>query len=292
MSDARKEPRVLTGLAELPPRYTAVIADLWGTIHNGEHAFAGAIAALQQLRRHRIPVCLLSNSPRPAAALAAYLAAMGIARDCYDHLVSSGEATIRALRRRDQGWLRRLGRRYCVIGPPDTAALLRGLAYKPVAGPAAADFVLVTGAAPGAAIAAYEADLRACLARGLPMICANPDREVLIGARRVMCAGAIAERYVALGGEVHAFGKPARPIFRQCLRLLRRDPGAVLMIGDGLETDIAGANAAGIATAFIPGPLYGGGLWAPGLPASAAQFAPLFEQSGHWPDIILPGFRW
>lgn len=288
----RNAPQILSGLADLPPRCTAIIADLWGTLHNGERAFDGVLTALEKLRARGVPVCLLSNSPRPVAALAAQLAAMGIRQDRYAHLVSSGEATIRALRRRDRAWLRALGRRYCVIGPPETAALLQGLAYIRVPDAAGADFVLVTGAEPGTGIAAYEAVLRACLARGLPMICANPDRHVVVGTRRLMCAGAIAARYAAEGGVVHAFGKPAQPIFRQCLRLLRRDPRAVLMVGDSLETDIAGAQEAGIAAAFIPGPLYPGVPWGHPLPGAAAHLDRLFARTGHWPDFILPGFRW
>src|SRR5690606_20122183 len=130
---------------------------------------------------------------------AARLASLGLDADCYDHLVSSGQATIEAFRQPD-AWHAALGRTYLLIAPDDGEFLLPELQYARVEDPREAAFVLNTGSRPGTELAHYETTLRACATRNLPMICANPDLFVRVAGRAIMCAGTIARRYEALGG--------------------------------------------------------------------------------------------
>lgn len=284
-------PLLLSGLADVADRYDGYIIDLWGTIHNGVQAYAAAIDVLRRLRARGAPVCLLSNAARSTAAIAARLAGLGIDGDCYDDLVSSGEATIAAFRQPD-AWHAALGRTYLLIAPDDGEHLLPDLGHTRVEDPNEAAFVLNTGSTPGTDLAHYERMLRARARRSLPMICANPDRFVRIAGRRVMCAGTIARRYEALGGRVRYHGKPDRAIYRACLARMKRPVHAVLAIGDGLETDIAGAHSMDMDSVLVLGGLHASSLSETGAAPAIGQLQPLFAQSGHSPTYVIPYLRW
>jgi HAD superfamily hydrolase (TIGR01459 family) len=284
-------PLLLSGLAEVAGSYDGFIIDLWGTVHDGVQAYAAAIDVLRRLRARGAPVCLLSNAARSAGAIAARLAGLGIDADCYDHLVSSGEATIEAFRQPD-AWHAALGRTYVLIAPDDGELLLQGLGYTRVEDPSAAAFVLNTGSRSGTDLARYERALRACASRKLPMICANPDLFVRVAGRRIMCAGTIARRYEALGGTVRYHGKPGRAIYQACLTRMKRPPHAVLAIGDGLETDIAGAHGMDMDSVFVLGGLHAESLSEAGAAPARDQLLPLFARSGHTPTYVMPYLRW
>jgi HAD superfamily hydrolase (TIGR01459 family) len=284
-------PVLLPGLAELAGRYDGFIIDLWGTVHDGVQAYAAAVDVLRRLRAQRAPVCLLSNAARSTAALAARLAGLDIDADCYDDLVSSGQATIEAFRQPD-AWHAALGRAYYLIAPDDGELLLQGLGYTRVEDPGEAAFVLNTGSAPGTDLAHYETALRACASRSLPMICANPDLFVRVAGRRIMCAGTIARRYEALGGTVRYHGKPGRALYQACLEQMKRPPHAVLAVGDGLETDIAGARGAGMDSVFVLAGLHAETLSETGAAPARDQMQALFTRSGHAPTYVIPYLRW
>ena len=284
-------PILLSGLAEVAEAYDGYIIDLWGTVHDGLQAYAAAIDVLRRLRARGTPVCLLSNAARSTAGIAARLAGLGIDADCYDHLVSSGQATIEAFRQPD-AWHAGLGKTYYLIAPDDGELLLRGLGYTRVENPSEAAFVLNTGSMPGTDLAHYERVLRACATRNLPMICANPDLFVKVADRRIMCAGTIARRYEALGGPVRYHGKPGQAIYQACLKRMKRQPHAVLAIGDGLETDIAGARGMDMNSVFVLGGLHAESLSEIGAAPARDQMQTLFARSGHAPTYIIPYLRW
>ena len=93
-------------------------------------------------------------------------------------------------------------------------------------------------------------------ARGLAMICANPDRMVQRGAEMIYCAGAIANEYEKIGGEVIYYGKPKTAIY-DYVRAAMKGAKKPLAIGDGMHTDIKGANDAGIEALFIADGVHG-----------------------------------
>jgi HAD superfamily hydrolase (TIGR01459 family) len=288
---AARAPTFLSGLAAVARTYDGFIIDLWGTIHDGVKAYAAAIDVLARLRAQPAPVCLLSNAARSVTDIAEKLASMGVDRGCYDHLVSSGQATIAALRRPD-GNHGMPGVAYYFIGPEDGAPLLQGLGYIRVDDPGAASFILNTGSEPGTDLSHYERALRACARTRLPMICANPDLFVKIGGRHVMCAGTIARRYEALLGKVRYYGKPDPAIYWDCLERMQRPADAVLVIGDGPETDIAGAHAAGMDSVFVLGGLHADFLSQTGAVPAHEILQPLFAGSECTPTYVMPYLRW
>jgi HAD superfamily hydrolase (TIGR01459 family) len=248
----------LKGLADIADRYDGFIVDLWGVIHDGVNPYPGALECLQQL--HGRPVLLLSNAPRRAHAAQKMLRRMGIGDELYSGILTSGEAVWLALRNRSDPWFARLGSRAFLLGPERDRNVLEGLGLDMAASPEAADFVVNTGPddeRDPTSLAPYLSTLNRCFSARLPMICANPDLEVIRDGARILCAGALAEHYAALGGDVRSIGKPHPAIYDMALRRLGVAPDRVLAIGDSLRTDIAGAAAAGIDAAWILGGIHG-----------------------------------
>ncbi len=286
---------IYDGLSALAERYDGFIVDLWGVLHDGVQAFPQAVACLEELQRRRKRVLILSNAPRRAHVVAARNAELGIPRRLCHAVVSSGEAVWRHLARRSDPWYRALGRRCCHLGPERDRGMREGLDYDFVEDLDEADFVLNTGAlSPGDTAATYAAFLRRARARSLPMVCANPDLEVIRGGRREICAGAIAFAYEEMGGAVRYEGKPHPEIYAMCLDLLGV-PGRerVAAIGDSLRTDIAGANRAGIDALFVTGGLQGEALGVDAAGnAEPARLTAFCAAAGEIPSAALPVLRW
>jgi len=279
----------LDRFAPLAARYGGFIVDLWGVVHDGVAPYPGAVDCLARLRDAGKKVVLLSNAPRRADVAAAGMVAMGIARDLYAGLVTSGEVTHALLRDRDLPAYAALGRRLYHIGPERDRNVFAGLDYLPVAHPAEADFVLNTGpddTRTPTAVAPWFDELAACRAAGLPMVCANPDLEVIRGGARVICAGALALHYAAIGGAVLWVGKPDPAVYRPVFARLDLSPAAVLAVGDALRTDIAGAAAVGVDACWVLGGIHGADLAGPEAAEAAARAAGLV------PLATLPAFRW
>ncbi len=248
---------VLPGLAQAQDRYDAFLCDIWGVLHNGERNFSAAVEALRNLRRRGKAVTLITNAPRPEREVAEQLAELGIGADCYDAIATSGDVCAKAIAERAPG-------RPFHIGPERdrpvfaAAGALTTYDVAPVA-LADADFAVCTGLSEDTieTPADYEDVLVACRAKNLPMICANPDLVVYRGDQLVYCAGALAERYEELGGEVEQAGKPYAPIYRLAIGLLEQARGEplaidrILAIGDAIHTDIAGAANIGLDSLLI-----------------------------------------
>jgi HAD superfamily hydrolase (TIGR01459 family) len=298
-------PPAVAGLASLADRYDGLIVDLWGTVHNGVVPFPGVPQALAAARAAGKRVVLVTNAPRRAAPVAHGLVRLGITDAHYDAVLSAGEVAWHALATRADPhadpWHASLGRRCFHIGPARDLSLMEGNGLERTTDPGDGEFVLVSGPFDDSmSLADHDATLAACRARGLKLVSANPDREVIRGETRLVCAGAIAERYAELGGDIRQHGKPYRSIYDEALGLLAMPAGRVLAIGDGLATDIAGAAAAGIDSAFIPGGIHGEamGIAMGALPAAAAYQAgvaaqgPLHGVPLARPTWMIPALRW
>lgn len=285
-------PRPINGLSNIADGYATFFVDLWGVIHNGIAPFPGVIDTLTALTAAGKKVCLLTNAPRRAAGNIARLEGMGIPRDCFTTLVSSGEATHFALRDRHDAFHRTLGKRCYHLGPVRDCDVHDGLDLEMVACPEAASFVLNTG------IDSYDETLddhmpilQRARAVDLPMLCANPDLIVVIGEREAICAGVLAQAYADMGGTVGYIGKPHVPVYDFALASMdHRDCDAVLCVGDGFHTDITGAGRAGYDSVFISGGIHAVDLDG-GDPASPA-IAGLIEQYGVAPTYTMRTLAW
>lgn len=252
--------RFLEGFREIAGEYEGFILDLWGVIHDGVHPLPDAPECLARLHEAGKRSVLLSNAPRREWVVRHQLQKMGIPDDHYTGIMTSGEASFLMLRDRPDAWYRKLGERVFFIGPERDRNIIEGLPLTPVDDPADATFVLNLG--PDHLVDPSEAEnwdpiLQRCAERQLPMICANPDLEVIRGGVRVLCAGALALRYLEMGGDARLLGKPDPHIYHPILKILDVPKRCVLAVGDALRTDIAGAAAVGVPSCWVLGGIHG-----------------------------------
>jgi HAD superfamily hydrolase (TIGR01459 family) len=251
-------PAILTAFRELAPAYDALICDVWGVLHNGQNANLKACDTLKEFRAKHGSVILLSNAPRPVRDLETQFERIGVPFDCYDAIMTSGVAARDDLGRRASG--KRL--KMLHLGPARDSGVFDGLNIECVE-IADAEIVLCTGfyddeTETPADYADMLSDLQA---RSLTMLCANPDLVVQRGGKMIPCAGAMAAAYEGIGGHVVYYGKPHRPIYDATLaeaaRVSGKPPKSPLAIGDGMHTDLKGANGAGLDALFIADGIHG-----------------------------------
>jgi HAD superfamily hydrolase (TIGR01459 family) len=286
----KNTPRALSGLSEIAQDYDVLLCDVWGVIHNGRESFPAACAALERFAAERGPVILISNSPRPAADVAVQLDSLKVPRAAWTAFVTSGDATRVLLKERAPGPAWR-------IGPERDNVLYEGLGLE-FSGPEEAAFVACTGPVNDdwETPEDYRSALTLAAERGLTMICANPDRVVHRGERLVYCGGALADLYGALGGEVIMAGKPYRAIYDLCLadaeRLLGRAGARTLAIGDGLPTDVKGAQDHGLDCLFVAGGIHGQEVAGPDGRMDPAKVGGLLADAGLKAAFAMTTLAW
>jgi HAD superfamily hydrolase (TIGR01459 family) len=250
--------KAIDGLADIADRYDAVLCDVWGVIHNGRESFGPACEALIRFQETRGPVVLISNAPRPAAAVHAQLDSLGVPRSAWSDFVSSGDATRAILAARAPGPV-------FALGPDRDAPLYDGLGldFAPLE---KAAFIACTGLVDDMTETPedYRGRLMDAARRGLPFVCANPDRVVQRGDKLIPCAGALADLYAELGGEVIMVGKPFAPTYDLAIAKIERvagepvDRSRILCIGDGVGTDEKGAEGQDLDCLFVTGGIHVG----------------------------------
>ena len=228
-----------------------LLSDIWGVVHNGLAAFPDACQALHNFRQQGGTVILITNAPRPADSVQRQLRKLEVADEIYDAIVSSGDLTRHFVADHP-------GQKMFWIGPERDNSIYRGL--DPVLSPLEqADYIVCTGLFDDETESAenYRAMLLQARERRLTLVCANPDIVVERGDRLIYCAGAVAELYLELGGEVIFYGKPHRPIYERAIELAAERQShpiklnRVLAIGDSVRTDLAGAHGFGIDCLFV-----------------------------------------
>ncbi|NDF12649.1 MAG: TIGR01459 family HAD-type hydrolase [Proteobacteria bacterium] len=233
-------------LAALPAEY--LIVDLWGVIHDGVYPYPGVKETLERLKQANKKILFLSNAPRRAQRAVETLTRMDISGEYYHFVLTSGEVTHDFVKKKYTSGS------YYYIGPEKDAGLLADLPLTRTADAGKAKFAVVTGYDnDDSPYDEKKKDLDACIRHKLPLLCANPDFEVVRqNGVRVPCAGIIAAEYESMGGEVMYFGKPHEAVYNRARELFRNPPPEkILAIGDALETDIKGANGQGIRSVLV-----------------------------------------
>jgi HAD superfamily hydrolase (TIGR01459 family) len=277
--------------ASLAPAYDVVLCDVWGVVHNSVVAFTDACTALTQFRRQGGTVVLITNAPRPSAGVSTILDGLGVPRAAYDAIVSSGDVTRAII-------AARAGQRAFHVGPARDVPMFTGL-DTPLAPIESADYVVCSGLYDDTTETPqdYNDLIAAMLARGLAMVCANPDMVVERGDKLVYCAGAIADLYAAAGGSVLYAGKPYRPIYEQAVAVARALRGRetaqarLLAIGDSVRTDLKGAAAFGIDCLFVTAGIHAEELGGREQP-DAAALSDIFAAAGLAPKAVTQRLVW
>ena len=287
MSEGQAVP-IINGMREIAETSHAWLVDVWGVMHNGAEAFQAAAEACATFRRQGGYVILLTNAPRPAPAVVAQISKLGVPREAYDGVLSSGDVS----RGLVSSWR---DKRIHHLGPARDRGIFDGLGID-FATSIEADIVVCTGLIDDTTETPddYATALKGFRRRNVAMLCANPDLMVERGDRKVYCAGALAAAYEALDGDVVYAGKPHLPIYELAERMVRDGLGRdvardrLLAIGDGLNTDIAGAAAAGLRSVFVAS-----GLHVEGRRLSAEVVSELFSDVPKpWPIAALDALKW
>lgn len=275
-------------LRDLVDGVEVILSDIWGVVHNGLESFPEACEALHTFRQRGGTVILITNAPRPADSVQRQLRKLGVADETYDAIVSSGDLTRNFVADHP-------GKKIFWLGPDRDSSIHRGLdaVMTPLE---QADYIVCTGLFDDETESAE--DYRTMMLRArehkLPLVCANPDIVVERGDRLIYCAGAVAELYRELGGEVIFYGKPHRPIYERAMALAterRGSPaplGQVLAIGDSVRTDLTGAHGFGIDCLFLTRGIHSEEF--EGI--DQLDPASVKELFGHPPRALMRELRW
>ncbi len=285
-------PRFFEHFSALAPQYDLVLSDVWGVIHNGLAPFPPACDALKRFRAGGGTVVLITNAPRPGAAVLRQLDRIGVPHDSYDGIVSSGDISRAVI-------IERPGRSVFHIGPERDLSIFDGidLRFVPLE---RADYVICTGLNDDETETAddYRPMLETMRARGLLMLCGNPDVVVERGDKLVYCAGAIADLYVTMGGEALYAGKPYPPIYDGALAKAKALRGAdvaherILAIGDSVRTDLKGAHALGVDCLFVTAGIHAEELGGREQHPDAAALRDIFATAGKMPKGVTRRLCW
>jgi HAD superfamily hydrolase (TIGR01459 family) len=284
-------PPLIPKFSVLAPDYDALLCDVWGVIHNGVSASPHACDALMRMRARGGVVVLITNAPRPSDVVARQLERLHVPRETYDAIVSSGDVTRSVI----EG---RRGQSLYHLGPERDRSIFSGLNvhFAPLG---TADYVVCSGLEDDERETPedYRGRLEAMLARKLFMVCGNPDVVVERGSTLVYCAGAIADLYATMGGEVLYAGKPYRPIYEMALAKAAAAAGReisrsrVLAVGDSVRTDFKGARTVGVDFLFVTSGIHAEELGSRERPDDAALTA-TFTAAGGAPKAVMRELRW
>ena len=282
---------LLPHFSALAHEYDVVLSDVWGVIHNGIAAHRHACDALMRMRAQGGIVILVTNAPRPNEVVARQLERLHVPRDTYDAIISSGDVTRSVIKQRH-------GQSLYHLGPERDRSIFGGLDVR-FAPLETADYVVCSGLEDDETETPddYRPRLEFMLSRNLFMVCGNPDVVVERGSTLVYCAGAIADLYARMGGEVLYAGKPYSPIYDMALAKAESAagrkiaPSRVLAIGDSVRTDLTGAHTAGIDFLFVTSGIHAEELGSREEPDGAVLLA-TFTAAGGMPKAVMSELMW
>ncbi|MDA9643054.1 TIGR01459 family HAD-type hydrolase [bacterium] len=252
-----KKPIKINNFSEIDEKYDSIICDIWGVIHNGDELFSSSVECLLRYKKLGYPIILVTNAPRPSSEIKVILEKMGLNEKCYDKIITSGDLTQKILNKGD------LGSSCYHIGPDRDLKVFEGVNVKRVDFENA-DFIFVTGLYDdeNENEESYLPLLELAKKRNLKLLCANPDIWVQRGNELVPCAGAISKKYKSIGGDTINIGKPFSPIFDEALKQIEfiseNNKNSTIVIGDGIDTDIKGANNYKLDSLLTLGGLFSG----------------------------------
>jgi HAD superfamily hydrolase (TIGR01459 family) len=284
----KQNPRIIRGLFEVMELYEGYIVDIYGVLHDGLALFPWTIETLETLKQENKKVIFLSNSPRRASVVEQSLSLLGLPRELYDDVYTSGEDAYQQLKNPKDNFYKNLTKFCFAFSDPHHYALFSDLDLIKVKDIEEASFILSTG--PGD-FSDKERDeiLHKAYTLHLPMICVNPDVAVLIGDKLTPCAGSVAQKYEEIGGKVTYHGKPFSSVYENVLqKMMSIEKEKILALGDSLATDVKGACLFGLHCALVMSGLEGRAL---DQEAQSKKLLDLCQKSAAFPTYVLKRFE-
>lgn len=246
--------RCIETLTEIVGDYDVIVLDQWGVLHDGTMPYSGTIETLKTVATTGHRLAVLSNSGKRAKVNACRIAQMGFPTKLFERIMTSGEAlwddvkNARVPHRVFFPIERRKG---------DAEEWATGLDISLATDLNTAEAILLMGIPDGSDLAEWEMFMHRALKRQMTIYCSNPD---LTSPRRdgnmVISPGALAYDYNKQGGKVVFYGKPYSPVFLALQNALKAKPHRLLIVGDSLEHDIAGARNVGWDSLFVVGGIH------------------------------------
>jgi HAD superfamily hydrolase (TIGR01459 family) len=257
---------------------------------------------LKELKNRKKFIILLSNTDEKADESAIRLKDMGLNSAHYDAIVTSGEMAWQGLNglltdpREDV--FKNLGPNCYLVGGARTKKFLENAPVEIVSSPVDANFMLISGwdnlEHP---VPYYDDILRECVRKRLKAICLHPDSRALMGSNYTTASGQVAARYQEFGGVVHYIGKPYKPIFYQCIKILHKNdiyPGQTVMIGDTMAHDILGATLVNMDTCLIKNGMHSQAFKNATTPADVNKYLNMLvaQYNNVRPTYLVDRFKW
>lgn len=240
--------------------YDGLVCDLDGVVHRGGHALPGAVSALTSARtQNRAIVYATNNASRPPAVVAEHLRALGLTlsdQDVVNSAMAGAREILRMLRDRDAR-PGRTTRKHPVlaVGGPGVADALEAGGLRPVHPQQARDGAPVRAVLQGygeEVTASDLAEVAFAVQAGACWVATNADSTLPTDRGLAPGNGSlVAAVRAATATDPFVAGKPGPPLYALSLATLGVTRDRALALGDRLDTDIAGAHAAGLDAALV-----------------------------------------
>lgn len=285
---------IITHCEELLSCYDVLLCDVWGVLHDGVTAYPGAVRTLKAFRKKGGCVVLISNAPVPEGRVAEMLKNKRVERDTWDGIISSGRIALDLVKEKN----------FCrvyPIGPQERDKAFFSHLPADLVGIEEAEAIVCTGLNKDQTetVDDYREILLTALRRRLPFVCANPDLVVDVQGTLFLCAGALAEAYLELGGEVLWAGKPFPEAYDRARSKAEEYLGRkvsskrILAIGDGIRTDVIGAHQQGLDLLFVSSGIHRAEIMsACGTKISQDSLQKALERYSSTVIAVTTGLRW
>ena len=288
--------KLLSKISEIETNYSAFILDIWGVLWDGLEAYDDAIRSLIKLKEKNKPVILLSNAPRRSKTVEKRLEKIGIKKDYYTKIVSSGEICRKKFLQ-NTNYLSKIGNTFYFIGQKQDKDLVENLPLSETKNIQKSNFLLVCGTRRFEdSLEIYKNELDTGLSLKIPLICANPDKVVVRkNGNRLLCAGEFANYYKRREGKVFYFGKPYLDVYLECTNFFKSiDTNIckknILVVGDSIETDIRGANQYGLSSVLVTGGIHANQFSKDSKDISIEKAQLICKEYSEYPTFIIEKF--
>lgn len=232
--------------------YDVILFDLWGVIVEGGDTYPGVVDTVNKIMKKK-EVLFLSNAPRPDFVVARSLVNWGLRSVVPEDVLTSGDIARRMVEESKLS----LGKKAPLVyhlGADRNYDILIEIEHELTEDINKADIMLLSLYRDDHEdINEFDELLEKAAQRSeMLILCSNPDTTIPKHGILRYCAGHFAGVIEKFGGKVIYTGKPKSVIYNEVLkRNINTKPERILMVGDTFETDILGANKAGIHSALV-----------------------------------------